>query len=403
MSSNIQPPDHASLLPPLLACLPTGFASPRPPPALLPLLSPILRQRVQLLSATTESSTESWLPLLCWRSNCAETLASIVESDAFELHPVSGEIEYGEVSPIRYRRLDEETLQARVDIADLGLTVIYLWCHGDQEGGGDGWRVTEVLPLIESTEGPSSSGQWWPTISAAQQVAETSSSSETRPSNGIAHSSSPHLNGTPNTSSNQAITTDTDPEEPADDAAYWAQYDKSPGRTPAATRSPPHDGTSPPGTDGRTRSTSETAYFSQYANVQPEMDNDDPSSSPPEPLGASSSSLHGSNLFTDPTSRHPLEEPLLNGFPRPRETQQQQQQQQHMTQPTAITPDSDTVLSRLEDSALMQSSGEAAVRTHVSTSVKSLFRLCRATGIERGEFEEMVRTELETLSMLEGE
>ncbi|KAL8791022.1 MAG: hypothetical protein Q9195_006096 [Heterodermia aff. obscurata] len=346
MSSNIQPPDPASLLPPLLACLPTGFASPRPPPALLPLLSPILRQRVQLLSATTESSTESWLPLLCWRSNCAGKLASIVESDAFELHPVSGEIEYGEVSPVRYRRLDEETLQARVDIIDLELVVIYLWCPGDTEGGGSGWRVSELLPLHETSE--DSSEQWWPSIAAAQQAAENISPNHT----------SPHLNGTtPNTSSH--------PNPDPDDFDYWAQYDKTPGRTPAATRSP-----GPP--NGRTRSTSEAAYFAQYATVQPELDADDPD--------------------PDPSSRHPLEEPLLNGFARP----------PPLPQPSAVTPESETV-SRLEDSALLQSSGEAAVRQHVGTSIKSLFRLCRATGIERGEFEDMVRTEVETLGMLDGD
>ena len=384
MSSNIQPPDHASLLPPLLACLPTGFASPRPPPALLPLLSPILRQRVQLLSVTTESPTESWLPLLCWRSNCAEKLANIVESDAFELHPVSGEIEYGQVSPVRYKRLDEETLQARVDIVDLGLTIIYLWCHGDQEGGGDGWRVSEILPLIEGTEDQSE--QWWPTIAAAQQAADISSSARSP-----THTDSieRHLNGIANNSSEA----NNNPEN-ADDSDYWAQYDKTPGRTPAATRSPPRSAT--PDTTGRTRSTSEAAYFSQYSHVQPEMDNDDPSS-PQEPFGASS--LHD-NIFTDPTSRHPLEEPLLNGFPRQRERDRPSQ----LTQPNArsSTGDSETV-SRLEDSALMQANGEAAVRQHVGTSIKSLFRLCRATGIEKAEFEEMVRTELETLSMLTGD
>ena len=56
-------------------------------------------------------------------------------------------------------------------------------------------------------------------------------------------------------------------------------------------------------------------------------------------------------------------------------------------------------MSRLEDSA----NSEAAVRQHVSASVKSLFRLCRATGIERGEFGEMVKREVEMLGVLVGE
>ena len=305
-----------------------------------------------------------------------------MESDAFELHPVSGEIEYGEVGPVGYKRLDEETLQARVDIVDLGLTVIYLWCQGDQEGGGDGWRVSEVLPLIETTD--ISSGSWWPTIAAAERGA--GNSSQARPPTQT-DSTEPHLNGYPNGSDGAIPDSDS-----GDDDDYWAQYDKTPGRTPAPSRSPPRSDTS--ALNGHTRSTSEEAYFSQYAHVQPEMDNDDPSTQ--ESTGPSS--LHG-NTFTDPTSRHPLEEPLLNGFPRP---VPDEQRTTYLTQPSPRTPptaDSETV-SRLEDSALMQSAGEAAVRQHVGTSIKSLFRLCRAVGIERGEFEEMVKTELETLSML---
>ena len=53
-----------------------------------------------------------------------------------------------------------------------------------------------------------------------------------------------------------------------------------------------------------------------------------------------------------------------------------------------------------EDSAKPQSNAEVAIRQHVSTSVKSLFRLCRSAGIDRLEFDELIQTELQTLSML---
>ncbi|KAL9032118.1 MAG: hypothetical protein Q9180_006688, partial [Flavoplaca navasiana] len=76
---SIPPPAAETLLPPLLACLPTAFASTRPPPALLPLLSPILRQRVQLLSGSTSSPSDSWLTKLTWDPTKAEGLAPVVE------------------------------------------------------------------------------------------------------------------------------------------------------------------------------------------------------------------------------------------------------------------------------------------------------------------------------------
>ena len=389
MSHSILPPDCSSLLPPLLACLPTGFASPRPPPALLPLLSPILRQRVQLLSASSDSPSDSWLPLLCWKEDSAEKLASIVESDAFELHPVSGEIEYGETSKIIYRQLDEETLQARVEIPDLGLVIIYLWCQGDQEGGGDGWRVSELLPLAEEQD--VSPEQWWTSIEAAQVE---SGRADTAHNGGAAPSSSgrnvhvPYING--------VGTEELDGKEEDNDDDYWAQYDKTPGgRTPAPTRSPMPGATT---AAGHARSTSEAEYFEQYSQVQPEMDNDDPSQDA-DTIGQSS--LNG-NILTNAPSQPPSEDILPNDIPPPiRSPYPASELQDSISQPRATSPtaDSETV-SRLEDSAMLQSSAEAAIRTHVSTSIKSLFRLCRASGIDRPEFDEMVKTELETLSML---
>ena len=388
MSQYITPPSPGSLLPPLLACLPTGFASPRPPPALLPLLSPILRQRIQLLSATADSPTDSWLPSLCWQSGSAEKLASIVGSDAFELHPVSGEIEYGELGAILYRQLDEETLQARVEINDLGLVIIYIWCQGDQEGGGNGWRVSEVLPLADNTH---TSRQWALSIQAAQEKARDTANLADAcelPLSAPANPRELHVNINGSNDEGQGEDNDDD---------YWAQYDKSPSRTPAPNRSPMRGDTA--ATAGRARTTSEAAYFEQYSQVQPEMDNDDPSGHR-DSIGESS--LNG-NILTDTTSRPPIDEHLPNGFPRQPLIHDPipDSQGPDLSEPTATSPTalSDAV-SRLEDSANLQSNAETAIRQHVSTSIKSLFRLCRTVGIDRPEFDEMVKTELETLSML---
>lgn len=390
MSRHVPSPDEGSLLPPLLACLPTGSASPRPPPALLPLLSPILRQRVQLLPATSDS----WLPLLCWQPGSAEKLASIVGSEVFELHPVSGEIEYGELGPTQYRQLDEETLQARVQIDDLELVVIYLWCEGDQEGGGDGWRVSEVIPLADDRT--RDQGLWSPSIAGAREAAR--SMIDIEPSHVPRPVTTTSTQGSyVNDNENTAAETREDDD---DDDDYWAQYDKTPGRTPAMNRSPMRGESS--ATAGRARATSEAEYFEQYSQVQPEMDNDDPSENR-ENIGESS--LNG-NIMTNATSRPPIQEHLPNGFPPQALVHDPipDSQSPRISEPTASSPTalSDAV-SRLEDSAIVQSNAEVAIRQHVSTTIKSLFRLCRTSGIDRPEFDELVKTELESLSILTGD
>ena len=316
----------------------------------------------------------------------------IVGSEAFELHPVSGEIEYGEIRPIKYRLLDEETLQARVEIVDLELVVIYLWCQGDQEGGGDGWRVSEVLPLAGNSQDLLE--EWYPTIEAAQQSVSITNTAE-----GRGQRRSSNTTGTAD-SCRKGNTEEKSREgrgDEDDDDDYWAQYDKTPGRTPAATRSPkPDDASVIP---GRARTTSEAAYFDQYSQVQPEMDNDDPSQDT-EIIGESS--LNG-EILTNAASGPPSQETMPDGFLRQAvdHNPAPDRQTSDLSQPIATSPTADCkTVHRLEDSATLHSNAEAAIRQHVSTSIKSMFRLCRATGIERSEFDEMVKTELETLGML---
>ncbi|KAL8829290.1 MAG: hypothetical protein Q9191_002099 [Dirinaria sp. TL-2023a] len=379
MASLIPPPNLQHLLPPLLACLPTGTASPRPPPALLPLLSPILQQRVQLLSATAETPTESWLPLLCWDQGPAQKLCSVVASEAFELHPVSGEIEFDELEPAQYRKLDEETLQAEAIVHDLGLVVVYVWCHGDQEGTADGWKVSEVSPIDPKSE--HMTGDWWPSIGMAHE----------RAGYGTQSRQAQHNSGV-----NGEMVNGTSSEEvKGDDDDYWARYDRTPGRTPAIDRPPRLGGDDSPASEGNA---AEAAYFDQYSQVQPEMDNDDPSQDR-ETVGASS--LNGNILGS-------INEARAGG------TQPEGLAATMPLQPTALqAPDAGTIrpstgssstymegMPSEEDSAKPQTNAELAIRQHVSTSVKSLFRLCRSAGIDRPEFEELIQTELQTLSML---
>ncbi|KAI9879476.1 MAG: hypothetical protein M1830_008435 [Pleopsidium flavum] len=374
MVQYIPPPDSRTLLPPLLACLPTAFASPRPPPALLPLLSPILRQRVQLLSTSTPS-TESWLPLLCWHTTNSEKLASIVESDAFELHPVSGEIEFKDVEQARYRRLDPETLHAEVVPTDLSLVITYLWCVDDEEGGGTGWRVAELSPADLAKDDQQ---MWWSSIGKAEDMARENTIAVAlreaeRSESGIVEAS----------------------EEDDDD--YWAQYDSTPGRTPANIRSPEQK--NPADVNGHPRTTSEAEYFAQYAEVQPALDSDD-SSKQHEEFGKSS--LNGNVITTAANRQISSNNAILpassESSPRCGDFGSQ------ISQPRpSSSSDGSVAVARLEHSAASLAQSERAARQHISSTIKNLFRLARNTGIERLEFERMVRTELETLSMIDGD
>ena len=49
--------------------------------------------------------------------------------------------------------------------------------------------------------------------------------------------------------------------------------------------------------------------------------------------------------------------------------------------------------------AKLEKSVDFAVTKHVQSSVRSLFALCKASGIDRAEFERLVKTELDTADM----
>jgi hypothetical protein len=178
-----------------------------------------------------------------------------------------------------------------------------------------------------------------------------------------------------------------------DDDAYWAQYDNTPARTPAVSTSPPLNSSRNPGVP-ETRARDE--YFDRYEQVQPEMDNDDPSIDRSN-FGASSLTGHELARFkatsavatghslAQPHVDEPLEAELIH------------------TRPSSS---SSLVVAQLESSAANQSEEgpiSIAVQQHISTSVKSLYRLAKSAGIDRKEFRRLVQTELNVLSMLDDE
>ncbi len=348
----------------------------------------------------------------------------MVESEAFELHPVSNEIEFQDVYVAGYRRLDVETLHARVDVADLGLTVIYLWCVGDSEGGGDGWRVAEVLPLLKGEE-ETIRPEWKTSIAETGEASRQEDVSRTPAATGAANGTSAvKTNGV---SSNPAIDgAATDDNDNDDDDDYWAQYDNAPTSTPGPQPSPGPPADAQPPRHGRTMS--DAAYYSQYAHVQPDMDNDDPST---DRTTIGESSLNGatipltSQLAAAPApssqpneTNHPTSPSKSKPSPptpsQPPTTTTKTTTPKHYPRPrttTSLSPSpssppsssSSALIDRLEDSANMQSQTELAVRQHVASTMKSLRRLARSTGMGTPEFEALVGREVEMLRFEEEE
>ncbi|KAF2756749.1 hypothetical protein EJ05DRAFT_477833 [Pseudovirgaria hyperparasitica] len=393
----IPPPQPRELLPPLLACLPTAFVSERPPPALLPLLSPILRQRVQFMPSGTHSEG-SWLKLLNWDAQRASKLPSIVESMSLEPHPVSGEIELEDVDDVKFRRLDSETLHARLDLSEFRLVPIFLWVTGDEAGGGDGWRLTELRSLEDKEDGSA----WFASATEATVNADSSSLY-------------PPPNHHPDTSLQP---TSPAPKDEDDEDDYWASYDRTPGRTPAKLSPAPNARGPSNNSTLQSSRTSELEYFARYANeVQPAMDPHDPDEevpdAPPSTLNhhaPSHSAYHPPQYEPVETSnigRHGYDSSMPHAYDGLSDEHQIPQEPTPVATPSLSQPrpisrgSSVGSITKLEEQAAKQAQAEVAVKQHIGTDIKSLFRLAKSVGMDRGEFERIVTTELELLGMME--
>ncbi|RMZ78522.1 hypothetical protein DV737_g3799, partial [Chaetothyriales sp. CBS 132003] len=365
----IYAPDPHALLAPVLACLPTAFASARPPPALLPLLSPILRQRLQV----SLDPRDNWLKLLCWDPDRAEILKDNVENSIFEPHPVSGEIEIGEIESTTYKRLDDETLKCQIQLEDWAFTPIFLWCSGDDEGRG--WKLAEILPAPETDD------SWSASIAEANESANERIIEE--------------------------ALEEADAAQPGQDASlsrneddYWAQYDQTPSRTPLQKSSV---------ATGR-QPASDADYYAQYGKVQPAMDNHDPDEEVANVtearlnghvLAASMGRLSGRPAEREPAPYHASRDHAEEADGAYRA---EQDNDVEVLQPVPDSPrskGSSGAIARLEDEAERYNASEVGIRQHIGTSMKSMYRLAKSVGMERDEFERIVNRELETLSILD--
>ena len=385
----IPQPNSRELLPPLLASLAVSGKAKEAPPGLLPLVSPILRQRLQLVA------TDDWLSLLCWDQNVAAKLPSVVEKIHVEPHPASGEIEVEDPDQILYRRSDPETLHARLLLSEFGIIPAYLWCTGGE--GGSRWLLAELRGIEDADDGT----EWFQSLSEANEAGF-----RRKPSKSTSYPT-------------DQPTSQAEPQQEADDdddGSYWAAYDQTPNtRTPAQKRSPA------PQTNNRTQigpTQSELEYFARYASeVQPALDAHDPNEESP---AAGESTLNGNTLnYSRAPQTEPLESsnlgpngydsslppPYVNGFGDESRTEHIESvddtRHDALNHPRPSSSSSSRSVEKLEREAANHSQAELAIKQHISTDIKSLFRLARASGIDREEFERIIQRELEILPLLE--
>ncbi|KAH6660057.1 hypothetical protein BKA67DRAFT_38675 [Truncatella angustata] len=379
--ANIKTPDLREILGPVLQSLPPAALATQPAENVLDYLTPILKQRVQLLSS---SSTEPWIRLLCYDTAKAARLAEIAQSDRLEPHPVSGEVEidWDYDSEIRYRRLDEETLQSFVVLQEKELSFRLDYCTGDV----DGWRVGEIS-VPDASLPFSSFGGVSAIVEADRQFREEQSKKKN-----------------PQAASNSFPNGGELVEDEDDDDDYWARYDATPARTPAAKRSPApastRSGTGPRGAGD------DDDYYAQYDSVQPAMDPHDPDEevdmqdiSPPLGLAAP----RPTHATMNSGSQEELELNETNGAwtiaepPRSPSAGSRSGDDPNMAHPRpASSAGSHASVAKLEAAA-----ENFGVQQHISRSIKSLFMLGRASGIDREEFDGIVKRELEMLRLME--
>jgi hypothetical protein len=300
-----------------------------------------------------------------------------------EPHPVSGELELDDVRPAKYRRLDEETLHARLEVEQFGLLPIYVWCESDEHGDtGPGWKLAELRAWDDIEDGV----EWYDSLADAklplEPVARVPSAMPT-------------------------------PAEEEDNDDYWAAYDRTPGQTPAPNGNPnPHP------TNGRQMA--DAQYFARYSNeVQPALDSHDPD----EVNGhIGESTLHGDSLLADRgfASSQPHLSPSSHAVQESANSDSQLHipaaDQEHLSMPRPISPTSShSSVERLEERAAAMSiddpqqssvsagalQAQRGIKMHISTDIKSLFRLAKSSGMDRAEFEDIIRRELDVLSLLE--
>jgi hypothetical protein len=385
-----------------------------------------MRQRVQLL----KSADQPWITLLQSSSTTDKTrLSEIARSSNLEPHPVSGEIEvdWDHDVQVRFRRFDPERLEGLVVVKELNLFFRLVYCTGAEDA--QGWKIGEV-GVAKKLDGSLCELDvfcGYQTIS----IAEEEHSNEGRR---VSRSSSRDESVNLPEFSNLPASQEADDGEDDDDDGYWDRYDATPARTPANKRSPAPQSLqqrpAPSGLSMASAADAEDAYFSQYDSVQPAMDNHDPdeevddtqaaarplgfhslvqSKPPVPPLGLSGDSAAGDSSGSSAGTNHgspevtndrKLSMSTHSSPPSYNQAEAEDAAKHHadLLHPRPASPASSKgseSVARLEEAA-----ENYGVQRHISRSVKNLFLLARSSGVDREDFEELVKRELDALAMV---
>ena len=311
----------------------------------------------------------------------------MVERLQIEPHPVSGEVEIQDPSQTLFRRLDSETLHSKLELEEFELVAVFLYCLGDREGNEKGWKLAELRSAEDMEDGST----WYGSISEANEQAATAA--RTAHTNGNALS-------VPN-----GVRRDS-PQDDEDDDSYWASYDRSPGRTPSTKRSP-----APASSSVQMPTADELEYFARYmSEVQPAMDPEDPDEASLQPL---ESTLSGNTIMSQQQrdiQHEPAETSNLgpqgydSSFPSQLAVPDAVRTIDEIRSPKpSSSSGSASPVEHLEKRARSTSSAEWGIKQHISTDIKSLYRLARSAGIDREEFERVVKTELDMLGFMDKE
>ena len=152
------------------------------------------------------------------------------------------------------------------------------------------------------------------------------------------------------------------------------------------------------------QSKGEEAYFERYNDVQPALDKDD------EPEDVNDSPKYEAPdvrqiLYSGAAVASAVRDaklgPLTVVNRSPGEVDESDDE---VTEPqTSLTTTDQTSVEGLGNAAVQQSNSQFAFRQHVGSNIRSLFNLSRTMGIERVEFEQLISTEVASLSMYDQE